>query len=535
MKLNFPAFLFCLAAIFNPTAVVAHEDDQPSAGSLEQLGEVNFPISCSAEAQQEFNRAVAILHSFFYPVAVKSFTKVTELDPSCAMGYWGVAMSWWYPLWYPPTEASLKLGKAAVDKAQAVDAKTERERDYIAAIAEFYKDFDRRDHKARALGYEKAMEQVHKRYAQDSEAAAFYALALQATIDPNDKAYAHQLKSAAILEPLFVNQPKHPGLAHYIIHAYDYPGLADRALDAARRYGKIAPSQPHALHMPSHTFIYLGLWEDSIQANLAANAAAQRLGFTQEELHTMDYLAYAYLQGAQERAAKDLVDRLAKFELKDEQRTLGTDYAIAAVPARYAVERRRWSEASSLTPRPSRHAAAEAMTYFARAIGAAHSGAFDNARKDIEKLTALRDALQKAKQDYWAKQVDIQRQQADAWLAHAEGNPEEALKRMRAAAELEDSTYKHPVTPGQLVPAHELLGDLLLELQQPAQALAEFEIALRVTPNRFNGIYGAARAAELAGDRDKAKDYYAQLLALSKNADGQRPELSQAKAFLASK
>ena len=535
MKLNFPAFLFCLAAIFNPTAVVAHEDDQPSAGSLEQLGEVNFPVSCRAEAQQEFNRAVAILHSFFYPVAVKSFTKVTELDPSCAMGYWGVAMSWWYPLWYPPTEASLKLGKAAVDKAQAVDAKTERERGYIAAIAEFYKDFDRRDHKSRALGYEKAMEQVHKRYAQDSEAAAFYALALQATIDPNDKAYAHQLKSAAILEPLFVNQPKHPGLAHYIIHAYDYPGLADRALDAARRYGKIAPSQPHALHMPSHTFIYLGLWEDSIQANLAANAAAQRLGFTQEELHTMDYLAYAYLQGAQERAAKDLVDRLAKFELKDEQRTLGTDYAIAAVPARYAVERRRWSEASSLTPQPSRHAASEAMTYFARAIGAAHSGAFDNARKDIEKLTALRDALQKAKQDYWAKQVDIQRQQADAWLAHAEGNPEEALKRMRAAAELEDSTYKHPVTPGQLVPAHELLGDLLLELRQPAQALAEFEIALRVTPNRFNGIYGAARAAELAGDRDKAKDYYAQLLALSKNADGQRPELSQAKAFLASK
>ena len=207
MKLNFPAFLFCLAAIFNPTAVVAHENEQPSAGSLEQLGEVNFPISCSAEAQQEFNRAVAILHSFFYPVAVKSFTKVTELDPSCAMGHWGVAMSWWYPLWYPPTEASLKLGKAAVDKAQAVDAKTERERDYIAAIAEFYKDFDRRDHKSRALGYEKAMQQVHKRYAQDSEAAAFYALALQATIDPNDKAYAHQLKSAAILEPLFVNQP----------------------------------------------------------------------------------------------------------------------------------------------------------------------------------------------------------------------------------------------------------------------------------------------------------------------------------------
>ena len=526
----FAAFPFLLGQPAWP-----HEDETPPGGMPERLGQVSFPVSCSAAAQEEFNRAVALLHSFYYPVAVKAFTHVTEIDPGCAMGYWGIAMSWWYPLWYPPTAASLGQGKAAVDRAQSVGAKTDRERGYIQAIGAFYKDFDKQSHQARALAYERAMQQLHEQFGEDREVTAFYALAMQATIDPNDRTYAKQLKSAALLEPLFAEQSSHPGLSHYIIHAYDYPGLAPRALDAARRYGEIAPSVPHALHMPSHTFMYLGLWQEAIRADTAAAATARKQGDTNSELHSMDYLVYAYLQSGEEQLAKGVLDDLSAVNLNDKERTIAIDYTLAAAPARYAIELRQWSDAAALTPKSSRFPATEALTRYARALGAAHTGNLPLAHEDVQALAALRDVLLNAKNDYWAKQVEMQRLTAAAWLAWAEGDAEKALTQMRAAADGEDSTYKHPVTPGQLAPARELLGDLLLELQHPAEALAEYQAALRVTPNRFNGVYGAARSAELSGDSEKAKAYYAQLLELSDKGTSTRPELQRARVVVAQK
>lgn len=536
--MNMKRYAFILpaafAVLFAALGANAHEDEQAATGTPERLGQVNFPVSCSATAQDEFNRGVAILHSFYYPEAVKSFTRVTQIDPACVMGYWGIAMASWYPLWYPPTKDSLAQGRAAVEKANTVGAKTDRERAYISAIGKFYQDFENLDHKTRALAYDKAMEQVYRSHPEDGEAAAFYALALQATADPNDKTYRNQLKSGEILEKLYAGHPNHPGVAHYLIHAYDYPELASRGLDAARHYGQIAQSVPHALHMPSHTFIALGLWQDSIQSNLAANAAAIRLAWIQEELHSMDYLVYAYLQGGQEQAAADVVAKL-KAVKTEEKHTLAVDYAVAAAPARFAIERRRWSEAAALTPLPSSFLPTRAITHYARALGAARTGAVHEAQKDVEKLVELRDALLQAKQDYWAKQVEVQRLTTQAWLDRAKGNGEEALTLMRSAADLEDSTYKHPITPGQILPARELLGDLLLELHRPAQALVEYEASLRLTPNRFNALYGAAQAAELAGNREKAQIYFLQLVAICKNADSERPEMQRARIYLARK
>ena len=358
---------------------------------------------------------------------------------------------------------------------------------------------------------------------------------MQAAVDPNDKTYATQLKSAALLEPLFADQPNHPGLAHYIIHAYDYPGLAPRALAAARTYGEIAPSVPHALHMPAHTFTYMGLWQEAIRADTAAAAAARKQGDTNSELHSMDYLVYAYLQSGEEQAAKTVLHDLNAVSLENKERTIAIDYTLAAAPARYAIELRRWSDAAALTPKPSRFPATEALTHYARALGVAHTGNIPLAREDVQGLAALRDVLMTSKNDYWAKQVEMQRLTAAAWLAWAEADVEKPLTQMRAAAELEDSTYKHPVTPGQLAPARELLGDLLFELQRPAEALAEYEAALRVTPIRFKGVYGAARSAELAGDSAKAKACYAQLLALCVKGSSARPELQRARMRMAQK
>jgi hypothetical protein len=535
--MKFLSFVACVAiAVFGICAgASAHEDEQIPTGAPDRIGEVHFPISCSEPAQTEFNRAVAMLHSFFYPEAAKTFAKAAEIDPTCAMGYWGVAMSWWYPLWYPPTKESLMLGAAAAAKARELGGKTERERDYIAAIGAFYADFEKLDHKTRVLKYEREMERVHGRYPDDREAALFYALVLQASADPNDKTYAAQLRSAAILEKIYAEQPNHPGVAHYLIHAYDYPELAPRALDAARRYGRIAPAMPHALHMPSHTFIAVGMWQDSIESNLSAGAAARKFGWVQEELHTMDYLVYAYLQGAQAQAARAVLDQLAAVKVDEKARTLPVDYALAAAPARFALEQRRWADAAALTPSTSRFTATPALTYYARALGAAHLGALADASAAVGELTQLRNALMQAKQDYWAKQVEVQLETARAWLAWASGKPAEALERMRAATALEESTYKHPITPGQLLPARELLGDLLLELHQPGQALAEYEASLRSNPNRLNGLYGAAQAAALAGDPDKAAMYYRRLLANCEHADSERPEVRQARLFLASR
>lgn len=497
----------------------------------EKLGQVHFPVACSPSVQQPFDRAVALLHSFWYSAAVKAFAAVGDADPGCAMAYWGVAMSWWYPLWEPPSPAALKQGATAVEKAHAIGGKTDRERSYIAAIEAFYKDADRLDHRTRALAYETAMERVYLRYPDDREAAVFYALALNATALPTDKSYAKQIKAAEILEKVFAVEPQHPGVAHYIIHSYDYPPLAPRALDAARRYAAIAPAAPHALHMPSHIFTRLGLWEDSARSNAESAAAAKPGGDAQGQLHALDYMAYAYLQLAQDAKARGILDAARSFG-KIERETRATAYAQAAIPARYALERRQWAEAAALEPSATRYTYATGITYFARAVGFARNGDVVTARKEVDKLQALREALVQAKEGYWADQVEIQRRAAAGWAARAEGRNEEALALLRAAADLEDSTEKSPVTPGPVLPAREQLGDLLVELGQARAALAEYEGSLRREPNRFNGIYGVARAAELAGDTAKARDSYGRLLTLALSADTERAELARAKAVL---
>jgi tetratricopeptide (TPR) repeat protein len=534
--MRFAKRLLCVCVILSlPTWASGHEGHQHTAGDPEKLGTVHFPVSCSAEAQAQFQRAVALLHSFWWQEAAKAFTAVTQTDPSCAMSYWGSAMTLLQnPFTWPPAPQVLQEGWAIVEKAKSIKAKTQRERDYIAAIAVFYKDADTVDHRTRVLAYEKAMEQVYLRYPEDQEAAVFYALALDATALPTDKTYANQLQAAGILEKIFVEHPNHPGVAHYLIHSYDYPPIAQRGLTAARRYAQIAPSAPHALHMPSHIFTRQGLWQESIESNRASAAATEN---PYDKLHAMDYLAYAYLQGAQDLAAKRVFDDMSALGKVNSEHWV-TAYALAAIPARYALERHRWAEAASLTLQPnefplSRFPQAEAVAIFARALGAARSGDAAAAKKDLARLQVLHDTLIAAKQGYWSEQAEIQSRVVAAWVARAEGKNEEAIQLMRAAVEREDATDKHPVSPGPIVPARELLGEMLLEAQEPLQALQEFEHSMRVEPNRFNGLAGAARAAQRAGNTEKARTYYTQLVSLCDHADDARPELTEARTFLA--
>src|SRR5712664_718376 len=546
MKLSRLFLLAFLAVLLLPLTPRAQEMDQHKHETGEKLGRVNFSVSCNSEAQQQFNRAVALLHSFWYEEAAKGFVEVTKTDPKCGIGYWGIAMSFYHPVWAPPVGAELRTGSAAVQQANLVSARTPREKDYIAAIETFYKDADRFDHRTRAIAYEKAMEQLHLRYPKDDEAAIFYALALLGTALPTDKSYANQKKAGDILNQVLSAEPAHPGVAHYLIHSFDYPALAPMALDAARSYAKIAPSSPHALHMPSHIFTRLGLWPESIESNIASAVAAKNYAAKMhpgaasfDQLHAMDYLTYAYLQTAQDGKVKAIVDEIYRMN-KVDANTFAAAYAFAAIPARYALERRQWSEAAALKVHPAdfpwkNFSYAEAMIYFARSLGASRSGDTASASKDIEQLSVIQKSLAEAGEKYWATQVEIERRSAAAWLAHAEGKQEEALQLMRSAADLEGSTEKNPVTPGAIVPARELLGELLLELREPRQALKELEASLLISPNRFNGLYDAARAAELSGDREKARTFYAKLAALGEHSDGTRPALQAAKVFLASK
>lgn len=450
------------------------------------------------------------------------------------MAYWGVAMTWLgNPFAWPPNPKTLHEGRAAVEKAKAIGGETPREQAYIAAVEAFYKDADKIDHRTRALGYARMMEHLYTTYPDDREAAVFYALALNATALPADKTYANQLKAAEILEGIFAEQPNHPGVAHYLIHSYDYPPIADRGLSAARRYASIAPAAPHALHMPSHIFTRRGHWQESIDSNRASAAAAKNQF---DQLHAMDYLAYAYLQLGQDAAAKRVLDDMVTIEKVTFEHFV-TAYAMAAIPSRYALERRQWADAAALTlPKPefpwNRFPQSEAVLVYAHALGAARSGQVDAARKDLERLQVLRDALSAATLGYWVEQVEIQQQVTTAWVALTQGKRDEALQLMRAAADREEATEKHPVTPGPVIPARELLGEMLLIADQPQAALQAFEASMQVEPNRFWGLYGAARAAELAADRDKAKSYYAQLIALAERADSERPALLEAKAFI---
>ena len=509
----------------------------------ERLGLVNFPVSCSPSSQKKFNRATALLHSFWYEEAENSFAAIAGDDPKCAMAHWGVAMSNYHPVWAPATVAELKKGWAAIESAKLIGAKTERERGYIAAIEAFYRDHDKLDHRTRALAYEKAMEQLHMSYPKDREAAIFYSLALLGTGPITDKTFANQKKAAAILNRVLPLEPRHPGVAHYLIHSFDYPQLAHLALPAARSYAKIAPSSPHALHMPSHIFTRLGLWQESISSNLASAATAKNHvakthpgAASFDELHAVDYLVYAYLQGAQDEKAARLLAQVKEVNKVDVEQ-FAAAYAFAAVPARYALERRQWEEAAKLELHPTNFPwqnfqYAEAIIHFARAIGAARSGDPSTARTAVDKLSSVREGLANKKDVYWSNQVEIQRQAAAAWLAFAEGNQDEALKLMRSAADLEATSEKHPVTPGAVVPARELLGDMLLELKRGDEALAAYEASLLGSPKRFNGLYGAARAAKLSGDQKKAAGYYAKVVALSARGDTVRPELREARQFL---
>lgn len=533
------------AATTNDQAMEEHDDHEHTPDSTVQLGEVDFPVSCTPEAQAAFSQGMARLHSFWFPPAIEAFTEATELDPSCGMGHWGVAMSLLGIPWTPPTSQTLADGWAAVEKAQAAGAKTPREQAYIAAITALYQDFDTVDHRTRTLAYEQAMQQLAEDYPEDIEAQIFYALALNITALPTDKEYANQRKAIEILEPIFAEQPNHPGVAHYLIHSNDYPILAGEGLDAALAYAEIAPAAPHALHMPSHIFTRLGYWQESIDTNLAsANTAKAGLPKSDEQvisagsvLHPMDYMMYGYLQLAQDGAAKAILDEINTIESVTVE-DLGAAYALAAMPARYVLERGQWAEAATLTLHPQtfgweKFPQAEASLAFARGLSAVRAGDVDAARQELEHLQSLHEALVTGSQAYWAGQVEIQSREVEAWIALAEGNDEGALALMREAVELEAATEKHPVTPGPIAPAHELLGEMLLALEQPAEALVEFEASLVTEPNRFRSLYGAARAAELAGETESARGYYEELVALAANADGERAEVAEAEAFLA--
>jgi hypothetical protein len=538
MRSQFPILVvtFCAGAVFAPSAVAQHEHGSPDSAAL---GNVNFPTSCLPAVQPDFNRAVALLHSFWYKKSEETFAAIAKADPTCGMAEWGVAMTHYRQLWDPPTPLDLQAGSAAVEKAKAAGAKTQRERDYIAAMELFYKDSDTRTHAPRALDYEKSMQQIYQRYPQDIEAAIFYALAVRANAPIDDKTYANQKKASAILEKLFVEYPAHPGLAHYIIHCDDYPALAPLALDAARRYAKIAPDAPHALHMPSHIFTRLGLWQESIDSNLASAAAARKNGLVGDELHAIDYLVYAYLQKGQDREALDVSNAMPKPQSNDAAYYPGL-YAAAIIPARLAIERHRWSDAAALTlPAGTlpggRYSSTEANLYFAQALGAARSGNLEAARESLQRMSSLRDRLLQNHDKYSSEQVDIQRESVRAWITFAEGKKDDALNQMRAAADHDDSVDKLPVTPGPIVPSRELFGEMLLETKQPAAALEAFETSLQLAPERFNSLYGAAHAALLSGDRQKGSTYYAKLLANCPRPSSDLPELREAKLFFTQK
>jgi hypothetical protein len=527
---------FLLAAAWAPA--VAQEPGHVMAPG-EKLGTVHFETSCSAAAVPQFDRAMALLHSFEFAQAINGFQEAQRTDPECAMAHWGVALSRWgnpFAVGIRPA-AQLRQGLEAVEQARRAGAKTDRERAYLAAVSQLYADFENVDQLTRVRRYEQAMSELASTYPQDREAAIFHALSLTAAAAPTDKTYANQLKAGEILERLFPEQPDHPGIAHYIIHSYDVPPLAAKALNAARSYAKIAPSAPHALHMPSHTFTRVGSWQESIDTNIASAAAARRAGSTAEELHALDYQMYAYLQSAQDQAAQRLLDGLSEVAGRFSPSAIGGAapgsaglFALAAIPARWTLERRAWREAAELEPRPSAFHYPEAITLFARALGAARSGDLARARAAIQALQEIKDRLAQANEGYWAEQAEIQRRGAAAWLALAENRPAEALATMRAAAELEDGTEKSAVTPGPIAPARELLGEMLLELNQPAEALQEFQATLKKEPERFRALYGAARAASLSGDSAGARRYYTQLAHICERGDSPgRSELQESR------
>lgn len=529
----FALFLALLAAA--RARFVCAQDHDHGLVESDRMGTVHFETSCSPGVRGEFDLAVAALHSFGYRKSSQLFADVLSKDPTCSMAEWGIAMSHYRELWDPPTQDDLRIGLEAAQRGLSMQPASQRERDYLSAIQGFYQDADSESHGVRAQRYEVAMETLHRRYPQDSEAAIFYALSLIANAPLSDKTYANQEKATQILEPIFLEQPAHPGLAHYIIHAGDNPALAQQALDAAQRYSQIAPDSPHALHMPSHIFTRLGLWNDSIASNLAAAASARKQNMAGDELHALDYLVYAYLQSGRVADARKLTEQIPFVEPADAARYAGL-YATAAIPARYWIERQQWGAAAAM-PLPSQssardpYATTQATLYFARALGAVRLGNIKAAQAAMQPLLSLRDlVLQNGDND--ADQVNIQLKIVTAWMNWEEGEHTEGLQEMKTAAAMEDATAKSPVSPGSIAPAQEMLGDMLLLAKQPKLALAAYESALKSTPGRFRAEYGAAVSAQEAGLRAVAEQHYRSLLTNCSHADSDLPELAQADRFL---
>ncbi len=499
----------------------SQEHAHPRGASPERLGTVHLPTSCSHGVAPQFDRAVALLHSFEFGASMRAFTEVLAADSTCAMAHWGIALSQWGNPMAAGRRAAAQLqpGRAAADAALRLGARaTERERGYIFAVAQLYADYERVDQHPRIVAYERAMAGLVARQPADTEAMIFHAIALTASALPTDKLYAKQLRAGNILEAIWATQPDHPGLAHYIIHSYDHPPLAARARRAAQRYSRIAPSAAHALHMPSHTFTRVGLWNASVETNLRSIEVALRGASIAEALHASDYVVYAYLQMRRTAEAKAVLDGLPALAARfDVNAVTGAApgsagvFALAAVPARYALERRDWSRAARLVPATSAFPWTEAMVYFARALGASHTGDLETARASIDSLSAIHRRLQAKGEGYWAEQVAIQQLGAQAWLDHTEHRDDAALAAMRHAAEREDATEKSAVTPGPLAPAREILGDLLMDLRRPAHALIEYRAALHNEPNRYHTLDGARRAASASGDRTAEAHYAVRL------------------------
>lgn len=514
---------------------------QSTPGSVQRtLGEVNFPVSCSPDIQAQFNKGLALLHNMMYLQSEKEFKGVVKRDPDCAMAYWGIAMTLFHPLWAPPKEHELKSGSEAAQKAASLEPPTKREQTYIAAVNAFYKDWKSTAHTARLAAWEKAQEQVFKDNPNDIDAGALYALSHLATAPKEDKTFKHQEKAGLLLEKMRKKAPEHPGLFHYTIHAYDNPKFASLALEVAKGYDKIAPDAPHAQHMPSHIFVRMGTWTLVSEWNARSAAAAQKYpvdgAASLHYIHAMDYLVYAYLQRTQDDMSREALDEINGIEKY--QDSFVSAYGIAAAQARYPLERRKWAEAANLPIRThsmfpwNKYPQFEAITYFARGLGMARSGDVTGAREQIKMLDKFYELTVKAGQDYWAVLVDSQRKTVAAWATFGDKRADKALSLMKKAADIEDSVDKHPVTPGAVLPARELLGDMLVLMDRHNEAMDAYEASLRISPNRFNSLFGAGHAAELEGDVNKAKLYYSKLVQITFGVETDRQRLVKATAFL---